>query len=375
MDEAFGSRSERGRRLANPPPEALSDAADDEPDSVPPQQSATVRRIGVSAGAQMAGSLVAGVITILVVRLLTRHLGVEVYGQYVLLISYSTAANIIVDLGLNGIVFRDLARRPQDAGRLIGTNLGLRGVLSLFAMVVMLALVYTIYPSERAVLMTAAVLLAADIPMTVAFNTAGSYYGAQVRSEYSTGFLVAVRLIFLAEVVGIGIGPGLTLTRTAGAYVVADAIVAIAALTIVHKSARIILRFEPRQWTATLRRAAPLGVMQLMNALYLYVDSILLSVLSSNRQVALYGLSFNVIAVVAAFSNMFASSLVPNLATMTASRVVATSERAVYIVTCASVPLAVGAVVLARPIVEILRRPRVRRRNVGFPVAQRQFGI
>ena len=354
MGEVRDSHEEGGHRRAHPPSEPSPLATpDDTVTRSGPKQSATVRRIGVSAGAQIAGSLGSGVISVLVVRLLTRHLGVDIYGQYVVLIAFSTAANIIVDLGLNGIVFRDLARRPQDAGRLIGTNLGLRGALSVIAMVAMLSIVYLIYPTERAVLMTAAVLLAADIPLTVALNTAGSYYGSQVRSEYSAGFVFSGRVIFLAAIVGVSVGPGLTLTRVAGAYVFADALVAAAALMLVHRSAHIVLRFEPRQWTATLRRAAPLGVMQLMNAIYLYIDSILLSIMSTNREVALYGLSFNVIAVLATFSNMFASSLVPNLATMTAAHVVATAERAVYIVTCASVPLAVGGVVLARPIVEI----------------------
>ncbi len=82
-----------------------------------PQHQAAVRRIAFSSGGQILAAIASGLISILAIRILTSRLGTEGYGQYIILLSIVTAAALIVDLGLNGITFRDLARSPDSAGR------------------------------------------------------------------------------------------------------------------------------------------------------------------------------------------------------------------------------------------------------------------
>jgi O-antigen/teichoic acid export membrane protein len=313
----------------------------------------------------MLGTIGSGVISILVLRILTSRLGTHGYGQYIILVSLVTGATLIVDLGLNGITYRDLARNPESSGHIIGTNLGLRCGLCIAAVPLVILLVFELYPSQRSALMVVGIIFSFDIVLTVIQTTALSYYGSKVRGEVTAAITLAGRVLFLAAVyiasiVDKGLG-GVVVS-----FISADAITATISIILVYRAARLIIRFEPRLWWMTLKRAAPLGAMQLSNTLYLYVDSIMLSVLSTDRAVAFYGLGFNVITIVGSFSNMFASSLVPGLAVSDSETVRRIVERALYVILCVSIPLGIGGLVLSRNIVSLLGGAKFQGANVPF---------
>jgi O-antigen/teichoic acid export membrane protein len=301
----------------------------------------------------MVGTVGSGLLTVLIIRILTARLGTGGYGQYVILLSLVSGTIIIVDLGLNGITFRDLAKDPNAAGRIIGTNLGLRCVLCLVAAPLVILLVYLIYPSHRTTLMVPVAIFSFDIVVTVIQTTLLSFYGSKVRSEITAGVLFLGRFLFFGAVYLFG-RAHLGLEGVVIAYVSADSVTTIFSVVLVRRAIRLIVRFDPRSWWSTLKRAAPLGALQLINTIYLYVDSILISVLSTNREVAFYGLSFNIITVIGSFSVMFGSSLVPGLAVASPEIVKRAIERALYAILCFCIPLGVGGVVLASNIVFLL---------------------
>lgn len=63
--------------------------------------------------------------------LIARHLGPEHYGCYGAAIGLATLSKEAVMLGFDRMVRRDLAARPAEAGRIIGTSIGLGLVLAL----------------------------------------------------------------------------------------------------------------------------------------------------------------------------------------------------------------------------------------------------
>ena len=306
----------------------------------------SIRRIAISSGAQVVGAIGSGIISILAIRLLTSRLGPYGYGQYIILLSFVTGAALIVDLGLNGITYRDLAKDPGSAGKIIGANLGLRCALCFIATPVVILLVYFLYPQQRAELTLPSIVFSFDIFLTVLQTTLLSHYGSRVRGEVTATILFLGRLLFLSAVY-ISSRSGIGLDGIVICFVAADAVTAALSLVLVHRSIRISIGFQPRVWWLIFKRAAPLGVMQLVNTLYLYVDSIMLSILATNQEVAFYALGFGVIAVVGSFSNMFASALVPGLAVAEPETVKYTVERSLYAIVCVSIPIGIGGALLA----------------------------
>jgi PST family polysaccharide transporter len=64
--------------------------------------------------------------------LLARHLGPEHYGSYGAAIGLATLAKEGVMLGFDRMIRRDLAARPDDAGKIIGSSVGLSLALAIF---------------------------------------------------------------------------------------------------------------------------------------------------------------------------------------------------------------------------------------------------
>jgi O-antigen/teichoic acid export membrane protein len=314
---------------------------------------AGLRRVAISSGAQVAGTLLAGVIAVAVLRIMTSELGAGGYGQYIILLSFVYGAAVLVDFGLNGVTFAEIAREPERAGQILGRNLGFRCVLGIGAIPVVLALIYLLYPTQRGHLFLPAVLFSVDILLTVVQTTVLSYYGARVRSEIAAAILLAGRCLFLLFVYGSS-RLSLGLAGIVEAFVSADAITAVLSVILVQRAVRISLKFQPREWWALLKRAAPLGALQVANTLYVYVDSVMLSLLSSNRNVVLYALAFNVIFLIGTFSVTFAAALVPGLAISNPEQVHHTVERALYVMFCVAAVFSVGGVLLAHGLVVLL---------------------
>ncbi|HZZ18700.1 MAG TPA: flippase [Opitutaceae bacterium] len=63
--------------------------------------------------------------------LIARHLGPEHYGSYGAAIGLATLAKEAVMLGFDRMIRRDLAANPSNAGRIIGTSIGLSLILAL----------------------------------------------------------------------------------------------------------------------------------------------------------------------------------------------------------------------------------------------------
>jgi O-antigen/teichoic acid export membrane protein len=89
------------------------------------------RRVAYNSAVQLAGKAAViglGAISIVVV---TRYLGTAGYGQYSLALTYIQLFGVLADAGIYTIVVRELAKRPQDTGKLVGNALALRLLLAL----------------------------------------------------------------------------------------------------------------------------------------------------------------------------------------------------------------------------------------------------
>lgn len=111
----------------------------------PPSRPKTAQNIAwliAERGLKAIGGVCMGV-------LLARHLGPEHYGAYGAAIGLATLAKDGVMLGFDRMIRRDLASRPNEAGRIIGSSVTLGAVLGLTVALVLSALAGIVVDDEE----------------------------------------------------------------------------------------------------------------------------------------------------------------------------------------------------------------------------------
>jgi O-antigen/teichoic acid export membrane protein len=96
-----------------------------------------VQRVALNSAGPIGAALVGKVLLFVFAMLYLRVLGPEKAGQYYLAVTLYTLADIITNFGLNLLVAREVARRPEDAPELLASSAALRMVLVLLALPVL----------------------------------------------------------------------------------------------------------------------------------------------------------------------------------------------------------------------------------------------
>jgi PST family polysaccharide transporter len=191
--------------------------------------------------------------------LIARHLGPEHYGCYGAAIGLATLAKEAVMLGFDRMIRRDLAARPVDAGKIIGTSIALSLVLGLFVALGLSALARQLVDDEETRRLTLIVVWMA-IPQAffsceVWFESSGQ---ARPLVRTRNAVWTAAKLVSLA----------LVLT---GAHVVAFATIALVEWVATYAAVCLLLRkvhrtdfnfvFDLKQLKAWFREGWPMVVM------------------------------------------------------------------------------------------------------------------
>jgi O-antigen/teichoic acid export membrane protein len=314
------------------------------------------RKVAVNATALAAGRGLLAVTGLVSVALATRYLGLHAYGALVAAIAFVTAFSPVADIGLSSIAAREMAKRPGEEERLVGVvfmlSLVLTGVSSL-ALVTASQFVYR--GAENADLRSAILLLAVTgLPAGAAAVAAGSYFVARQQAWVGViagvaASLVTVSLLALAVALGWGFtGIVVAYAATAAAYGTTMVLFARGRIRLRPKFDRVLGR-QLLVW------ALPLGLLMMLQAIYWRADTFLLSILSSNAQVGLFGLAFKVVDTTLVLPFYITITLLPEFSRLSEmrARLDLLVERALRLMLFVVIPMFTALFVFADEIVEL----------------------
>lgn len=226
------------------------------------------------------------VLSFVVLGIVARHLGVEAFGRLHYAASLAALFAAFASLGLEGIVVRELVRRPLDREVLLGTAAGLRLGGSLIALLAVGAA--TLGQRDGRALTELALLVALGfVPQTL--ETADLWFQKETRAGLSA------RARGVAAVLGAGVKLWLVqinapLTWFAAALGLDLAFAALAlAITYQLTGGRLLAwRFCPRTARELMREAAPLLGAALLVAVYLRVEQVLVRALLGDSAAGIY---------------------------------------------------------------------------------------
>ncbi|MBV9934285.1 MAG: oligosaccharide flippase family protein, partial [Actinobacteria bacterium] len=139
------------------------------------------RRVSYNTTAQVVGRLLAAAASVGVLRMSTRYLGVDRYGDYVTASALVLLLTTLADWGLVTISAREIARDGTRAPEIVGVNLAMRSLLSLCLIPLAVLIGYLAYRTNHDVRFAVAVLSPMLVLLTIQ-STAGAVFIARERA-------------------------------------------------------------------------------------------------------------------------------------------------------------------------------------------------
>ena len=304
---------------------------------------------------QFAGRVITGLFWIAVLMILTRYLGVEGIGNYLLVLSLLALLNVS-DMGVYAIAVRELSSRPGTEDALMGNVLLIRVGLAVVAMVLVSGLALLLsYPAE----VTMAVCLASLSYLFTAIGTGGlgTIFVANLRMEFQVLSNIVQHAVFLG-LVGLVVSQGWGLIPLVLAY---DASILANTVAVFFFSRRWVmpsLRLDLALCRRLLWASLPLGLAGIVSMAAFRVDILMLSKMKGAESVGLYGVAYRFVDLGLGASFFLAISVYPLLSQYHASGhslgLQRLLQRSVDFTALLAMGLCTSVIVFAEPIISFL---------------------
>jgi len=247
-----------------------------------------------NTGFLFSGNAISAVISFVITIYIARILPISDYGSYITVISFVSLFGIFTDFGINTVIIREGAKKPEDTHKLIFSTMGLKLLMSLATMfaVIVFALL-TPYSLEVKVLI---VLMSVTLVMGGVGSMFSAVFNIYQDMKYISIIQIAERitfatLAFVFLIAGLGV-PGVIL-----AIIIAAFASLMLNFTISRRIHSFKLNFKPIFDRAILMPAVWFGLAGMLGMIWQRVDTIMISLLSNMTQVGLYSPAVNYIGI------------------------------------------------------------------------------
>lgn len=298
--------------------------------------------------------------------LIARALGPADLGKYYFAISFTTIFAIFIDFGLANVLTREVAKTKSMAQDLLNSVLAIKiplTVLSLLSAIVLINLLGYSQIIKQLVYLSAICMILDSFTLT---------FFAVIRGFHNLLFESIASVIFQLIVLFLGLTIlrlGLGLNWLMAALVTASVFNFFYSSTLIKRKWKLrlnwILFFQFIRKKADLalikliiKITIPFGLFAVFQKIYLYLDTVLLSILSEDKEVGLYQIAFKIIFALQFLPMAFMASLYPAFAsywTHNKKQLAVTFERAINYLIIISLPISVGIIVLADKIILIFK--------------------
>ena len=261
------------------------------------------------------GQVVTTVLTMLFSATIARTLGAAEFGLLYLLTSIANFAYVFVDWGHGPYVTREIARRPERSGELMGSVLVVRALTAVAMCGLAVAVTWLLGYDLRTRLL-AGLLIVAWLPQYMGLTYSWAFRGRE-RMEYDA--LIQVVLKFGTLVLAVAcLALGGRLVALIPMFGVAGAITFAAAAVLYHRLGFPALRFSRATARELIRDGAPMLAISLAVAVQPYIDANLLYKLAPTEVVGWYGAAWVIAGTLVAPAMILGATMYPRLSRVSA---------------------------------------------------------
>jgi O-antigen/teichoic acid export membrane protein len=326
---------------------------DDNSHDPPSARHTLVGRLATNSIAQVAGTLLASAISFFTFVAVARTLGPAAYGDLAAALVYLFIPGILADVGLTATVVRRISADPDATESALGASLPLRALVAV-ALTALFVGASFVFPFDHRVRVA---ILIASVGTIATLFTGGLVPVFQARLAMHwpvvatvSGRIAALGLTYAAIAAGLGF-KSLVWASVIGQVV---SFLVLTALVLVVMRVALRPRIDLPYWRALLRGGIVLGAALAVGQLYFRVDTVLLALLRSSREVGLYGASYKFLELAVVGPYAIVTSLFPTMSRFLKtqpSRIRPLAQRAFDVGLAVSVPATVLGIAFARDII------------------------
>jgi O-antigen/teichoic acid export membrane protein len=302
------------------------------------------------------GTIALKVLSVLFNIYVVRSLGDDRFGQYAIVASFPGLFVILIEFGMTQFVMREIARNRSQATLWFWDLAALRFLLAVAgALGIPLAAAATGYSAELALaifLYCLTFLLSSFSAPLEAILTAND------RFDYTTLLTVLGQISFmLLGAFVLWSGFGVLALVAVGLLGMLPSLVLSTWLVRRHRYLVGPIRLTPRRWPVLMKSGLPFGVISLALTVAFSIDTIILSKFHPFEVVGWYNAGYRLVGSLVGFLGTFSVAMVPTLSrayVTDVSQVERWYFRSLRFILLITVPVAVGGMLVARPLILFL---------------------
>ena len=316
----------------------------------------TIQKISKNIGLVFISQILTYVLAFFTVIYTARYLGAGGFGILSLALSIGAIFGVFVDMGLNTLIVREIARDKSLSGKYIINSFLMKILLSFltFGLVVLTvqAIGYDQLESIVIYLITISVIISSF------YTLLNAIFQANEKMEYLSLANIINSTILLAGTI-IGIYLGLSIIYFAVVYILTSIVVLIFSAFVYKKEfSGISLEIDFDFWKPTIKESWSFGIIFLSGMLYTYVDSIMLSILKGAEAVGWYSAAYRLMYIALLLPNAINLAVYPVMSRLfndsSSESLTMLYERYFKYMLIAGIPLGVGTSILAKQVILLL---------------------
>ncbi|HYU57267.1 MAG TPA: flippase [Actinomycetota bacterium] len=327
----------------------------DEPNLTEAIEVGTSRRILRNTAYRAVADVGSKLVSIVLYVVMARRLGQSQFGVFTFGLAFVTLVSALGELGQDQILVREVARDRRKLSSYFGNTLALRVAVTLPVLIVVLAIGAAIGFDGRKLLVVA--FLGAGVIVELGISTVIGSFQAFERLEFAPLVLITQRVLTTAVAV-IAIAFGADVVAVALIYLGSALLAFFVGLALLRsKVVRPKADIDVRRWWPLMRAALPLGIAGISATILFRIDTVMLQAYKPDAVVGAYGAAYRLFETTLFLSWSVGAAIYPVMSRLTRTTdppVALVFERGLKLAIALTLPLAVGAAVLANGVLATL---------------------
>lgn len=273
-----------------------------------PQPGGSARRVARNAAVRSVGEIIGKVATVAVFVAIARKLGPTGFGDITFALALTGQLLVVSQFGTDQVLVREVAREPGLLGSFMGNVLALKIIAAVPALLITAAVMEFGNYSNDARLAT--YLIALSVAIDTLENTWNAAFQAHERLEFVSALVVLQRLVTGGLVLGV-LAAGAGIVPVSGMFLVGSVATILLAMRLLRFVVLPTWSVQRSRLLPLLRAGIPIGLLLLFLTLLLRVDMVLLSFLSGNHEVGIYGAAYRLFESTMFLSWSFGGAIFP----------------------------------------------------------------
>jgi O-antigen/teichoic acid export membrane protein len=311
-------------------------------------------RVARNAAARAGGELIAKLGSLAFFIVMARKLGSGDFGEFQFALALTGALVFVAGFGTDNLLAREVARRPNSAGRLLADAAWIK-VLGGVAMLGVAALIVNVggYSQQARIVVY---VVGMGVILEVLARSWFAIFQGHERLDLASATLIFQRFTTAAV--------GILVLVLGGGVVAASVVYAVGALAAVVVAELWLRRLGVRRaraaragWLPLMRAAVPIGLVSLLSLLLLRLDVVMVSFLGDAEKVGTYSVSFRLVDATQFLGAALAAAMLPWLARAERAGTIGVARGyslGLKAVNALLLPIGLALVLFAEPIVLLL---------------------